>query len=70
MMDWCAINSDADFVLVCCGEEKTECESEALNFVINPFLPSPWPQGLSSDQKNEIAYRSSRNELSLKDFLA
>lgn len=34
MMDWCAIDSDADFVLLCCGEEKTECESEALNFVI------------------------------------
>lgn len=34
MMDWRAIDSDADFVLLCCGEEKTECESEALNFVI------------------------------------
>lgn len=40
MMDWCAIDNDADFVLLCCGEEKTECESEALNFVMNPFLPS------------------------------
>lgn len=58
-MDWRSICSDADTVPSCCGGERAECESEAVDllaiYVTALTYGCFWyPEVLGTDQKNEI----------------
>lgn len=51
----------SDAVWVCWDEERSECESEAVNLPFDLFLPSPIVT--RRDWKDGIIHSSSRNEL-------
>lgn len=56
-MDWRSISSDVDAVPVCSGEQRPECESEAVELVADLHL-HPHLQVLGSDWKNHTVTRS------------
>lgn len=62
--DWCSVSSVVDAVPVCSGEQKPECESEAVDLVPDLQL-HPHLQVLGSDWKNQTV-----DELPLKSKAA
>lgn len=57
------IGSDADALLICRGEDRAGCESEAVDLSVYVPLPHLRPQVLGRDWKNEIRDTGGENEL-------